>query len=56
LPATPRRQAEIKGAHRTAGPDHESDSFWSDVSFLQSILGCVRHSSAHLSATDFEGA
>jgi hypothetical protein len=26
LPATLRRQAEVKGAHRTAGPDHESGS------------------------------
>ena len=24
LPMTLRRQAEVKGAHRTAGPDHES--------------------------------
>jgi hypothetical protein len=26
LPTTLRRQAEVKGAHRTAGPDHESGS------------------------------
>ena len=26
LPTTLRRQAEDKGAHRTAGPDHESGS------------------------------
>src|SRR5580704_10367130 len=26
LPATLRRQAEVKGAHRTAGPDHVSGS------------------------------
>ena len=26
LPVTLRRQAEVKGAHRTAGPDHESGS------------------------------
>jgi hypothetical protein len=26
LPTTLRRQAEVNGAHRTAGPDHESGS------------------------------
>ena len=26
LPVTLRRQAEVKGAHRTAGPNHESGS------------------------------
>ena len=26
LPVTLRRQADVKGAHRTAGPDHESGS------------------------------
>jgi hypothetical protein len=32
LPVTLRRQAEVKGAHRTAGPDRDEWFFRSDVS------------------------
>jgi hypothetical protein len=43
LPVTLRRQAEVKGAHRAAGPDHESGS--SDPMYpkpLDALSGSLR--------------
>jgi hypothetical protein len=59
LPVTLRRQAEVKGAHRTAGPDHDEWFFWPDVSeavrrttfrIASPVKGEVYHStiSAHM--------